>query len=204
MYIATLLLLLTIPAVLGFTIPKDQPDGLYSVSYDDAGVEIHTLIQLYADFVEHRDVDTARRNATSENLEKRQCGGSADIDRGTTVCLGVFLNSRDTDSANGVLDATCGTGFTVKPGSSTYAKVECTAAYFCNFGDFDDLCYRAEREAVADNKINPTCVPYWAAYLHTYPLGTNRRDFEYGWVDICGNNPGAKFCGHGPNRRVKA
>jgi hypothetical protein len=56
----------------GFTVPKDTPDGVYSVSYNASGGAIHELIMGSAAIMEERKANNKRASDDVDNsLQKR-------------------------------------------------------------------------------------------------------------------------------------
>lgn len=84
--------------IFAFTIPDGQPDGLYGVSYDADGKEIHTLIQENLEIAPAAGyTSNSAKFLTSKRDNSYQCGGDA-------------LNQGDTDTANANIDQQCGNG----------------------------------------------------------------------------------------------
>ena len=182
-------LLLLAATALSFTIPAGQKDGVYSVSIDASGSEVHTLLSLTGnsnmDFMP-RDINSSTEHA----LEPRQHGGYK------TFCGGYPLNHVQTDAANQALDKQCGAGANVEKDKNFYSTSGCTVAYFCNFDDdHGDTCFADEREAITKS-IFEQCGKYAAGWAI---VDFKTRKNQYGVENLCGR--GGNFCRRGLDGR---
>lgn len=76
-----------------FTIPEGQADGVYSVSVNEDGTEVHTLLGI--------NTETSSDMSTrSSRIKSRQLPGYFN----TVSCGGYYLNVVDTNNANAALD----------------------------------------------------------------------------------------------------
>ncbi|KAJ8109203.1 hypothetical protein OPT61_g7633 [Boeremia exigua] len=156
-----------------WTVPDGTPDGLYSVSVDDNGIETHAKL---ADPEAGISMQNRPLSARARSILKR------DI---TTCGDGVELNHADTDRANTLLDANCGgpNGVFVPGGYDWYQKSGETVAFFCNFGG-DNRCDSNSR-ARSSSVITAVCGWYKPGWT-----GPNAGYLTYGYDHV-----NSKFCG---------
>ena len=107
MYFARPILLFATFAA-AFTIPKGQPDGVYSVHTAEDGTETHTLIKLH----DPSNSSVVSREYSDGPLMKRARATkrqipNVDFDNPveSIACGGYFLDPGNTNAANGALDA---------------------------------------------------------------------------------------------------
>jgi hypothetical protein len=125
----------------GFTIPSNQLDGVYEVSYDASGRAIHTFLR------------EGVNNTEAQELAARDDGVN---------CGNYGLNHQDTDNAVTGLRRQCNPG-AVGNGLDFYSITGSTVAYFCNFGATATVCQSNE---VADSytRISNACGLYGAGW----------------------------------------
>lgn len=121
-YVAVYLFTVSMAAfaqVAGFTIPPNQPDGVYQVLVYPNGTEEHARI----------DIDGHAAQISYHNKTR----AVAEEMPNSALCL---TNQRKlehgaTDAANSALDAQFGNNLDVLMGCSVYSKSGCVVAYFC-------------------------------------------------------------------------
>ncbi|CAG8955762.1 hypothetical protein HYFRA_00011630 [Hymenoscyphus fraxineus] len=154
-FTARILLLFSAAASIkaSWTVPADQPDGVYSVSVDEAGIAHHELLE--PPTVERRAIVKSAKFSPKPALFSR-----ADIT--------INLNHGDTDAVVNNLKSQCGSGGVMGAHLSYYAKSGQALAYFCNHYSHSNTCYTWE---VQDNLVglgSQVCGSYAASavYLH--------------------------------------
>ncbi|KAJ7035491.1 hypothetical protein C8F04DRAFT_530881 [Mycena alexandri] len=187
------LLSLFVSAVVCFTVPTNQPAGVYMVTYNADGTETHSLLSLTETNV---TVPAATARSVSPSAKfgasKRQIGGGTNA----IFCGGYELNHGDTDAAYNALGQQCGGGASVLGGRDFYSIAGCTVAYFCNYRGTADTCFQYEWVNVIQNAITPTCGSYWAGWDQ---FNSQARQNQYGYENLCG--AGNNYCGRGTNGR---
>ncbi|KAK6210536.1 hypothetical protein LQW54_006144 [Pestalotiopsis sp. IQ-011] len=121
----------------GFTIPADQPDGVYVVTYDSSNQAVHTLI---SDGVAARDL--VEFSGQGSQAAKRNGGPLLAARADDLTCPGGTLDRVSTDEAVAALKGQCNPNMpgAVNSGQDYYSKRGSTVAYFCNFGAGSELC----------------------------------------------------------------
>ena len=178
MLLNTLLLLVTGAAA--WTVPADQPDGVYSVQADEFGGFKHTLIRHTATAT----ATNATPNLTTRSAKfhpKRDNTGSNNID-----CGGYALSPSDLANAQRELENQCGNGAFVQGGLDFYSITGDSVVYYCNFSDDINNCFASEASD-AFARIVSDCGPNNAGW-DTIPA----RSDSYGYESV-----GANFCGRG-------
>lgn len=107
-----------------FEIPANTPDGVYVVSTDASGNEVHEkLADPSSGFTVPSQPLSVRKRAMMKR-DKTTCGDGRELNHG------------DCDAANADLDVQCGGpgGVFVPGGLDWYSKRGNTVAFFCNFG----------------------------------------------------------------------
>ncbi|KAJ7465394.1 hypothetical protein B0H11DRAFT_2049823 [Mycena galericulata] len=187
------LLSLFVSAAVCFTVPANQPAGVYMVTYNVDGTETHSLLSL-TETNGTVPAATARSATPSAKFgaSKRQIPGG----NNAISCGGYELNHGDTDAAYNALGQQCGGGASVQSGRDFYSIAGCTVAYFCNYGAYADTCFQYEWVNVIQNAVTPDCGSYWAGWDQFY---SSARQNQYGYEDVCG--AGGNYCGRGTNGR---
>jgi len=174
MRIKSILLIATAAVtVLGFAIPKGQPEGVYNHTVVN-GTDIHKKIaEPYLGPITKR----APRILSMEGQPAKVYCGRA-----------LNLNHEDTDAANADLDRQCGSGALIGGGYNFYAIRGGTAAFVCNFGYFYDhhRCYEDKR-VKSSKVITEFCGPYNSGWIN----------YEYGWMSYGYDTTASDFCGTG-------
>jgi hypothetical protein len=134
---AYLILLFTVTAIAaGFTVPKDQPDGVYSVSYEN-GTDVHTLIAPAVSQAEVAHITAARdRQIRSQKsrLDARQYDD--------TSCSGYEMKDHGAcDAAVEALKNQCNPG-AINTGKDFYSISGDVVAFLCNMGKNAWVCRR--------------------------------------------------------------
>ncbi|KAJ7020286.1 hypothetical protein C8F04DRAFT_1241137 [Mycena alexandri] len=187
------LLSLFVSAVVGFTVPANQPAGVYMVTYNPDGTETHSLLSLTKVNSTVPAVTAGSvPSPTRFDASKRQINGGSN----TIGCGNYELNHGDTDSAYNALGQQCGGGASVPGGRDFYSIVGCTVAYFCNYNGGADTCFQSEWVAAIQNGVSPVCGSYWAGWDR---FSSSIRFNQYGYENVCG--AGGNFCGRGTNGR---
>lgn len=167
----------------GFTVPKGQPNGVYSVSYDTNGTAIHTLIAeplTDQEFASHQAA--AARAPHARALQSRQSD--------STSCGGYGLNPGDTDRANAGLGVQCTPG-AVSIGRDFYSIWGSVVSYVCNYGSTGWVCWASDLSADYV-RITQTCGNYNAGWRVRWLSGSTGAQSGY-------EGSGARFCGRGTN-----
>jgi hypothetical protein len=151
----------------GFTIPTNQPDGVYEVSYDASGHAAHVFIA------------EAVAVSQAQNLETRNDG---------VECGGYSLNGGNTDSAVDALKRQCDPRGTIGKGLDFYSISGTTVAYVCNFGNGAIPCFRGDITKSYESITN-ACGRYQAGW-RTLNNSTH-------WYSTGYEHTGAFFCGRG-------
>lgn len=170
---------------LGFTIPPDQPDGVYRAFFDDDGVEHHIRIDSDDRTTAPLDKTTATTNSSRE-LTSRQFTGSWRVFCSQPI---VTLAAAATDLANTRLRAQCDSGILIGIGQFIYSRVEVShlvsvLAYSCA-RELAGHCY-SSLVAAADSAITDTC----GLYRPGYAVG--QSDIAYGYNQFV-TNPSQGF-----------
>ena len=175
MYLKSLLLIAT-GASAAFTVPADQPNGVYSVSTDSSGASSHTLL---------RSIDSANSKpmlsaSSAEVLPK------ADDDSPDSIGCGDYtLFDRDVNAAaQGIYDR-CGTGFNVEAHKDIYALYGGTVSYFCNYSDGTNQCDAGEAQD-AFSRVNATCGMNTAGWDINADVRKDSYGYEARSVVFCG------------------
>ncbi|KAH8889210.1 hypothetical protein GQ53DRAFT_825529 [Thozetella sp. PMI_491] len=171
--------LLFLNAVVGFTIPADQEDGVYMVHYDDAGEAVHTW--LHGPVNESEITEAATKRDGLLRIARR--------DSDSVDCGGYDLAHADTDNAVEALKRQCDPSGAISQGLDFYSIAGSTVAYECNFGNKAVICTRNEQGGSFD-KITGVCGSYRA--------GWRTIQNSAAWYSIGYEDRGAKFCGRGP------
>lgn len=164
----------------GYTVPEGAPDGVYAVSIDESGNEVHEAVSggFSAKFA-------ARSAAPASRLEAR---GSVSVGCNSNMPL----NHADTDAANSALDAQCGGYTTVGANKDFYSISNNVVAYYCNTQDWTEGCRAVDRQS-ASQAITAKCGLYNAGWQHTETdFSGDDPDFYYGYADKSNT-----FCGRG-------
>ncbi|KAF4617072.1 hypothetical protein G7Y89_g15075 [Cudoniella acicularis] len=170
----------------GFTIPDNQPNGVYKVSVDANGVETHTLLRglienyTYVSTEPNKPLPTL--HATSAKFRRQDLTGQNNI-----ACGGYSLVTSDVVSAVGNLEAQCGNGAFVGGGKNFYSITGGTVAYFCNFSGGTNNCYASEMVEAAE-RITNDC----GSSNGGWDIVPDRQ-CQYGYE----RQPGNHFCGRG-------
>lgn len=144
----------------GWTIPRDDPAGVYNVVVDASGNSKHVLV---------RDLSASTKSALSDartiaprlskgDLSKRESKGSIRVH-----CQDYKINATDTNAAVVSLETQCADGAFIKKGDSLYAKIEDVVVYFCNLSDSSKVCNRDEVKDKLE-KISGVCGNFVAGY----------------------------------------
>ncbi|KAF7532700.1 hypothetical protein G7054_g7723 [Neopestalotiopsis clavispora] len=129
------ILFLPVALTAAFNVPRGQPDGVYAVSYNSSGHEVHTMID-----VSVASEDLGRFDNGSSHIRQRN-GGSVLTARSTeSHCPDGTLEPHNTGRAISHLKQMCGVWRHPDSNPSFYAKSGTTIAYFCNFGQHTKLC----------------------------------------------------------------
>ena len=178
--LAVLLLAAAAAASPGWTIPADQPDGVYSVSVDAAGNATHTfLAPISTDAL-------AERSAllSPPGRHRRQVPGH------TAWCLDYRLTKADADLAYKSLAGQCGQGRRVSGGNSgVYGRSGEVVVYFCNYAANGgaNTCYSNELQDSIVNVLEKACGSYQASFDHR-----DDRFCSYGQESVRSN---PTYCG---------
>lgn len=167
----------------GWTIPADQPDGVYRVSYDANGTAAHTLIAPPLTPEEKRSLLLAPKPARSppSRIAGRQsdatyCGSTSDA----------ALHHQSTDNAVQALKNQCNPGG-IASGYDFYSIAGSTVAYVCNFGSTSWTC--TVNDLTNDYAhITNICGWYQSGWRIRWPA-TNRGaqiGYEPSWENFCG------------------
>ncbi|KAF4869244.1 hypothetical protein CGCSCA1_v011637 [Colletotrichum siamense] len=172
----------------GFSIPDDIPDGVYSISYDDSGLAVHTAIE----DLEVRDIGAVpsietRDRAGGATLGKRDwyhdCGGIQNMDHGAT------------DRAVDSLKWECGGGKEIGVGERLYGISsgggQRVVAFFCLFSHRGNRrsCY-SDEAAQRFASITNVCGWYVSGWTDWWSGST--KEYTYGYHVLGDNN---NFCG---------
>ena len=178
-------ILLFAVGVVSFTVPKGQPDGVYTVFTNDRGEEVHIRLEPTKALPEEPPASNLTDSA--KFLAKR--GDDISGGSNTNYCGNYGLNRQDTDYAVGQLRNQCRGGGNVGKGKDFYSIRGCVVSYFCNFAGHADLCWESEVSNTA-RKISRVCGNYKAGW-HVFK--SNARYLQYGYENVCGQ--GGNFCG---------
>lgn len=156
----------------GWTIPEDQPSGVYQVAVDASGNSKHVLV---------RDLDASTNSALSNaaDLSKRENTGINKVQ-----CFDYLLNATDANAAVEGLESQCNGGGFMKKDANYYVKVGDIVAYACNYSDGPNVCYGDEVKDGLARKVSVVCGNFIAGYNHVRVRGLR---FGYEKKD-------AKFC----------
>ncbi|KAH7123524.1 hypothetical protein B0J11DRAFT_506596 [Dendryphion nanum] len=163
----------------GFTIPSDQPNGVYTVTYDAEGRAIHTLIGSPVNHTEGSPNPLVSRSPNKLSLLARQADA--------VHCGGYDLNRPNTDNAVEALKNQCSPG-AIGGNLNFYSISGSTVAYVCNYNGAAVACTRNEIGESAD-RITGVCGSYRAGWRNLVRDGRN--------IQIGYENTGSKFCGRG-------
>ncbi|OBT87948.1 hypothetical protein VE02_04532 [Pseudogymnoascus sp. 03VT05] len=185
-----------------FTVPKGQPDGVYSVTYNPNGTETHTFLRppVTVDATTTGS-DVPGLLSLRSSVKARQVPNVQNV----VGCGGYRLDTGTTNAANAGLDA-CTGGVLVGADKDFYSISGCTVAYFCNFSyhtyedgsliitnPTDTRCYKSDRQKSA-TIINGQCGGFYAGW-NRITSSDGSYDGQYGWEELCG--AGSNFCGRG-------
>ncbi|KAH8898836.1 hypothetical protein GQ53DRAFT_817066 [Thozetella sp. PMI_491] len=171
----TLIPLLFLNAVTGFTIPANQADGVYMVRYEN-GQEIHTLLYAPVNKTEIAESTVKRRTSVPDTFDNLACGDYK-------------LDPTDTDNAVEQLKRQCNPG-AIGGGLDFYSIWGSTVAYLCNFGGNAIPCTR-DGLAASFADVTGLCGLYGAGW------GTQQTATDY--VQTGYEDRNARFCGRGTN-----
>jgi len=169
-------------AAVGFTVSKDQPDGVYQVEYAPQGRQIHTTL----------DPTLLLPAVNSSKAEESESGVTIPQPRTNQVkparvygCDNLDLSHDDTDRAVEALKFQCNPG-SVNGNRDFYSVQGNTVAYICNYNKGSMVC---TSDQLGDTylAITTLCGQYksgWAKFQELgYQMGYEERD--------------ANFCGRG-------
>ncbi|OBT84082.1 hypothetical protein VE02_07013 [Pseudogymnoascus sp. 03VT05] len=175
-----------------FTVPKGQPNGVYSVTYNPNGTEIHTFLSPPVAVNATTASDVPGILSLRSSVKARQ--------------YSTALTTSTTNAANAGLDAQCIGGVLVGAGKDFYSISSCTVAYFCNFSyhifssgsiitsnPIGTRCYKSDRQKSA-TIINGQCGGFFTGW-NRITSSDGSYDGQYGWEELCG--AGSNFCGRG-------
>ena len=174
MHLSAILFLATTAAA--WTVPANQPNGLYSVWTNNFNEPTHTPIALTTMPNSFTKPTTLRAK-----FPKRQNIGSNNIG-----CGDYSLSSTDNAAAIRALKEQCGKGAFVGEGRDFYSIVGDSVVYFCNFSDETNQCFASEAED-AFGRISSQCGVDNAGW----DIVRARND-QYGYERV-----GSDFCGRG-------
>ncbi|KAJ7501907.1 hypothetical protein B0H11DRAFT_2275073 [Mycena galericulata] len=181
------ILSLFVSAAVCFTVPANQPAGVYMVTYNADGTETHSLLSL-TETNGTVPAETVRSAAPSAKFgaSKRQISGGQNL----IGCGDYELAHGDADTVYNALGQRCGGGASVAGNTDIYATAACTVAYFCNFSSNGDTCFEYEWVNVIQGTITPRCGSYYAGWDQFE--GAARQN-QYGYENFCAE--GKNFCG---------
>ena len=173
-------LALFIGAVAGFTIPQGQPDGVYAVSSDAKGVDVHTFLSAPVNSTEALSI-----SATAAKFPRRGLAARQTQEIG---CQHYELNHVNTDEAVEALKRQCGPG-AINSGYNFYSISGSTVAYICNMGHTAVIC---ESNGVGEvfGRITGVCGRYGAGWETRWADRNTGATTGY-------EDRSAKFCGRG-------
>lgn len=156
-----------------FTVPPNTPDGVYVVSIDDNGKEVHSKLADPSSSITPQGQPLSVRARPMIKRAITTCGDNQELNHG------------DTDAANADLDNQCGGagGVFVPGGHDWYSKRGGTVAFFCNFGG-DNRCDSNSRQR-SSATITSVCGLYKAGWT-----GPDAGYLTYGYDHV-----NSKFCG---------
>lgn len=169
----------------GFTIPHDQPDGVYNVVTHPDGAEEHILMGTI-DYTPA--VARSGRTKDIKDIESREA-----LDGEVPNYVGCYgsngpLSIPDTDAANNALDAQCSHFNDLGYRKSFYSKSGCIVAYFCNF-QAGWGCSPGTRQDWS-RRITDQCGNYIGGYAEYDDWQYTK--YSYGYRDFC--QGGDNFC----------
>ncbi|KAK3303447.1 uncharacterized protein B0T15DRAFT_513625 [Chaetomium strumarium] len=183
MHPAALLLLLP-GLVAGFTIPADQPDGVYIVNFSNDGEAIHTLIGPPLN-----QTEVAQLAARAAAPRKPMTPSRIHVPRAPGIGCGNYdLDHGSTDAAVEALKFQCQPG-AINRGMDFYSIAGSTVAYICNYGSNAWACQRSD--ITNDLQlITNVCGWYRAGWREYWRDGNTGAQTGY-------ENRDANFCGRG-------
>jgi hypothetical protein len=186
MHAAALLLLLPgLAACTGFTIPANQPDGVYVVDFNNDGEAVHTLIGPALN-----QTEVAQLAARDKAMKPSRIHATRDAAVNAITCGGYELDHISTDAAVEALKGQCGPG-AINDGKDFYSIAGSTVAYVCNFASNPWICYRDELTDTYQ-QITNFCGWYQAGWREFWRDGNTGA--LTGYEDRSKN-----FCGRGVN-----
>jgi hypothetical protein len=150
-----------------FTIPPNQIDGVYEVSFDHSGRPTHTFLREITNTTE------------PHHLTTRDDG---------SYCGNYNLDPLSTDRAVAALKAQCNPG-AVGNGLDFYSISGSTVAYFCNFGAAATVCQSGE---IGDSyaRVTNACGRYRAGWRSIHDSGRwISIGYEASNARFCGRGP---------------
>jgi hypothetical protein len=142
-----LLFATAVSALVGWTIPADLGDGVYSVSFDAAGVATHTLLTPITNSTEISGSPRRRYKIKRDNRHEPHCGGYG-------------LNHVDADNAFRDLSESCGGGLSWPPRIGFTALRGDVVTYWCNYAIGENRCYADELRESIVGIVDPACGSY--------------------------------------------
>ncbi|KAH8698705.1 hypothetical protein BGW36DRAFT_426397 [Talaromyces proteolyticus] len=169
-------------AATAWTVPEGTTNGVYSVSVNHLGEEVHEKI---AELKHPDDIKTPVRSA---KFRRQGLSGANHIS-----CFNDNLDPQDTDAANKNIDDQCGAGGDLASGKTQngrdfYGVSGDVVAYVCNLSASPGTCYSSER-VDSSSKITDQCGKYQSGE-DVVP----DRQLTYGY-----RTKDAKFCTRGTN-----
>ena len=138
----------------GWTVPKGQPDGIYSVTVDAAGISTHEFVKdLDKTLVARTLGNSAKFNAKRDNTGSNNIG-----------CCGYALDPRDTDWVYNNICDQCGNGAYVNAGRDFYGISNNVVGYYCNYLSTTNQCFASEVADALRNRVTSQCGSYNAGY----------------------------------------
>jgi hypothetical protein len=177
------ILYLSIAPAFAFTIPERQPDGVYQVSSDVDGHDIHTFLRGPATSQELACF--SQRNFEDADLDQKSHLSVRQSDH--IDCGGYSLEPAGTDSAVAAHKAQCNTG-AVGVGLDFYSIAGTTVAYFCNFGSAAQD-FQVDEITDSYSRITGTCGLCYSGWRTIQNTAL--------WVLIGYEDRNSKFCGRG-------
>jgi hypothetical protein len=169
--------------VAGVTVPQDQPDGVYTVTYDSDGNANHTLIAppLSKEEVARRVAARGLESVNPSRILARQ--------KDSTDCGNYGLDRASTDAAVEMLKGQCTPYGSISSGYNFYSISGSTVAYICNVHWNAWTCFRDDITNDLRHITN-ICGLYMSGWRRYYRDGNTGAQTGY-------EDRNAEFCDRG-------
>jgi hypothetical protein len=159
--------------IFAFTIPRGQPDGIFSVYIDANGTETHSRLAYASTTIPSTFSTISKRSRLAETY--------------LANCWGRDLDHDATDTANADLDQQCNSGVSVGRMMSIYAKRGGVVAFACNRRSAEPQRCFAQGRDICSQRITNKCGRYVSGECWADPDVWGPGNPNYGYAEDTAN-----------------